>query len=473
MRERHPLHPRYVVADLFSGCGGLSLGFSRTRRFDVALGCDIKPEALDTFIRNHEGEEGPPVGILEDIRLLKEGTVEKALQRYGAHRRGALDCLIGGPPCEGFSQNRSLGAGGKASTGASTRVGKFIDDPRNKLFRWFVELAAHLQPAVVLIENVPDLVRHRDGETREEIIASLAQAGYSVTVRVLNAADFGVPQMRRRAFFLCQRTEDLKRTGQRLRLPDVTHVPYPLLSDELDRDPEWLPGDSGYWTTVREAIGDLPVAASDDDFDHAARGYPMGPNSSLRRFLRSTDGAAPYNHIARKLGKSGLAKVRAIEEQERTNTRPPSRERDHYHYSYTRLRWGEPARTVTKFAYHVGSGMFAHPEEERAVTMREAARLQTFPDDFRFYSDNIRELSAMVGSAVPPLLAYAIGKQVVRYLDAVRLQSLGKDSVAMVREQSTDAVLKRLEAFEWGTHRAEDEQLSMEMSSTANGRRRS
>lgn len=450
--------PRYSVADFFCGCGGLSLGFSLTGRFDVVLGTDIKPDAITTFAKNHAKDVVVPIAIQDDIRVLGERRVIDALSHHQLSRVGDLDCLIGGPPCEGFSQNRSLGAGGKAGSGAASRVDKFIDDPRNHLFKWFVELAAKLQPAVLLIENVPDLVRHKDGATRHEILEALANAGYVVSVRVLNAADFGVPQMRRRAFFLGQRRTDLERTGIRLSLPTPTHKPYIFTHDDLDGREDWLPGDSGYWTTVREALDDLPSPAKDDDFDHSAASYRPARLTSLRRFLRTSDGSVPFNHIERKLGKQGLMRVQSLKAGQRVTELPEAlRPKSSFHYSYSRLRWSEPARTITKFVYHVGSGMFTHPELDRALTMREAARLQTFPDDFRFHSTSIRDTSALIGSAVPPLLAQAIGREVVQYLDQLRYFNLEPEYRAVVRSQPTDAVLKRLEKERWGTDRSESQ----------------
>lgn len=448
--------PRYRLADLFCGCGGLSLGFTLTKRFETIFGCEIKPEAVETFWRNHEGEHGRPVVFDGDIRKMPDSSVWSALSEFGVSRPGELACLVGGPPCEGFSQNRSIGAGGRP--GGASRIDKFIDDPRNWLFKWFVRIAAEVRPAVVLIENVPDLVRHRDGATRDEILDALTKAGYRTAVRVLHAADYGVPQMRRRAFFLGQRQEDYARTGISLEFPTPTHRPFPLCYESLDLDPSWLPGDSGYWTTVREAIGDLPRGFDNDAFDHKLVGYPDAKMTGLRRFLRSADSIAPYNHIARSLGKGGLTKIKALKSGDRFADLPDGiRPKNGYHYSYSRLRWAEPARTITKFAYHVGSGMFAHPEEDRAITMREAARLQTFPDSFRFYSDNIRELSAMVGSAVPPLLAFHIGQRVAHYLDRLTFARLQPDQRTSIRKQAGDAVLRRLEKEHWTSDQAPDQ----------------
>lgn len=438
--------PKYSVFDAFCGCGGLSYGMAMTGRFRTLLGNDIKPEATETFQHNHEAFEGRrPCALVEPIENLSAEDVAKLLCESAGEKKHRLDCLIGGPPCEGFSQNRTI-------NGSGTRTHKFIDDPRNQLFHWFVKLAAGLQPKVVLIENVPDLVRHRDGETREEVIAALDEAGYRTTVRVLNAADYGVPQMRRRAFFLCQRKADFGRTGLQLEFPSPTHLPYPLQHKSLLDAPEWLPGDSGYWVSVREAIGDLPPPTENDDYDHTKASYPAAKITAFRSLMRCGNGV-PFNHLARRLGKGGLTRLQALRSGQTCAELPDDlRPKAHYHYSYTRLSWSEPARTITKFAYHVGSGQFGHPSEDRAVTMREAARLQSFPDAFAFIgTSEIRKLSAMVGSAVPPLLAFAMGRRIVHYLDRLQVAELTPDVRLQVKQLNGDAVMRRLERGAWGT----------------------
>ena len=442
---------KYNIADFFSGCGGLSHGFSLTGRFNVALGSDIKSEALATFEANHDGEHGKPEIILEDIQKLTADSVLKILSKRKISAAGELDCLIGGPPCEGFSQNRSVNAGGKVILGTASRSHRFLEDPRNHLFKWFVELANQIKPKVVLIENVPDLVRHMDGSTLQEILKAFDRAGYMVNVRVLNAADYGVPQMRRRAIFLGQRKDDFNRTGIKLKFPEPTHRPFPLHNKQLEDNQSWLPGDAGYWPSVWEAIGDLPVPVQGKSPGAACyANYPCRANSDLRRYYRDSDDFI-YNHIARPLGKAGLAKIQSISKGQAASDMPDHlKPKASYHYSYSRLRWSEPARTITKFCYHVGSGMFTHPVEDRALTMREAARLQTFPDNFRFLSDNIRDLSALIGSAVPPLLSKSIATCIARYLDDVQFADLPTAKRTLVRPQATDAVLKRLQAEEWG-----------------------
>lgn len=456
------IRKRYTIADFFAGCGGLSHGFEQTGRFNVALGSDIKSEALATFVANHEGDFGRPEALLEDIQKVSPETVLSILRKYGVNAVGELDCLIGGPPCEGFSQNRSINAGGRVLEGTASRVNQFMDDPRNQLFRWFVELAAFLKPRVVLIENVPDLVRHKGGGTLKEVLGALDRAGYVASVRVLHAADYGVPQMRRRAIFLGQRKDDLARTGAKLLFPEPTHLPFPLHNEGLEEDRTWLPGDSGYWPSVWEALGDLPEPAKGlSQMDAVSPDYPNPADSELRRFYRSGGGSI-YNHVARPLGRAGLEKVKSIVKGQAASDIPDElKPKASYHYSYARLRWAEPARTITKFCYHVGSGMFTHPVEDRAITMREAARLQTFPDSFRFVSDNIRDLSAMIGSAVPPLLARSLARSVARYLDEVQFAQLTPADRRLAKPQATDAVMRRLQTEEWGNGEDHDRQAGL------------
>jgi DNA (cytosine-5)-methyltransferase 1 len=260
-----------------------------------------------------------------------------------------------------------------------------MDDPRNGLFKWFVRIAAMTQPKVVLIENVPDLVRHREGRTLAEILDALAEAGYLATVRVLNAANFGVPQLRRRMSLLAQRVSDLAETGSAgLSRADI--VPTRWATDLVRTG---VPSDAAIDDGAGSATA-WPVACGDEHRGHTAT------MTTLRRFLRSPEGLPLANHIARPLGASGLAKLRRREVETPAEADRSGR-RDHYYYSYKRLRWAEPARTITKFAYHIGSGMFAHPEADRALTMREAARLQTFPDWFAFPTERIRETSGLIG----------------------------------------------------------------------------
>lgn len=436
-----PVTRPYSVVDLFCGCGGLSQGFALTERFRSVAALDNNPAATRAYSLNFP--ECSHV-ITSDIR--GEATKRQIVEALAAEGIDQLDCLVGGPPCEGFSQNRTDKNGGK-----SGRVTKFTDDPRNGLFKWFIELAAEVKPRVVLIENVPDLLRHRDGETAQDIFASLAEAGYRAKARVLNSADYGVPQLRRRAFFLAVREEDASATGIDLAFPNPTHSAFPLGSEELDAEESWLPGDMGYWPTVREAIGDLPPAASKSAGSAALVEYDpkREASSSLRKFYRQGSMQSISNHIARDLGPNSLKRVHEIDALSSGDLAERRKAREHYHYAYARLRWAEPARTITKFVYHVGSGMFCHPDFDRSLTMREAARIQTFPDSYRFPVETIRVTSSLVGSAVPPLLAAALAREILKYLDLTRAKKMSYEERSRIRVLKGDAVLRRWENATW------------------------
>ena len=437
------MSPRYNVVDLFSGMGGLSLGLSFTGRLQTRLAWDCFAEALDTFATIHR--QGQCAFLRDDIRQETEVRLMDALAKVGVNP-GQVDVVVGGPPCEGFSQNRSINSGGDWRVGGGTRVNKFIEDPRNQLFRSFLDVVMLLKPKVLLIENVPAIVKHKDGGTLTEILQTLKSMNYLARAQVLNAADYGVPQLRRRAFILAQRVEDFEDSGRLIALPTATHQVYPLPSEELDNNQEWLPGDSGYWTSVREAIGDLPAPQRNTQLP--LEPYPYPANSEFRRYLRGTLSSGPAHHIARTMGGGGLSRVQALKPRQSANDLPETlKPRSFFHYSYSRLVWADPARTITKFAYNVGSGMFAHPDEDRAITMREAARLQTFPDWVNFKSNAIRDVSAMIGNAIPPVLAWKIGKEIVRYLDWIAVSG----SVSTGKALRTDAVLRRLEGQSWSS----------------------
>ena len=432
---------RYNVVDLFSGMGGLSLGLSFTGRLQTRVAWDCFVEALDTFADIHNTNQC--AFLREDIRQDTEVRIIDALNKTGASPT-QVDIVVGGPPCEGFSQNRSVNSGGDWRIAGATRVNKFIDDSRNQLFRSFLDVVSLLNPKVVLIENVPAIVKHKDGETLGEILQTLKDMKYIARARILNAADYGVPQLRRRAFILAQRIEDFEKSGRLIALPSPTHTAFPLPSERFDNSLDWLPGDSGYWISVREAIGDLqkPQRASSSMLEP----YSCAANSDFRRYVRGASSVGPAHHIARIMGSGGLSRVQALKSRQSAKDLPDNlKPKSFYHHSYSRLVWADPARTITKFAYNVGSGMFAHPEEDRAITMREAARLQTFPDWVNFKSDAIRNVSAMIGNAIPPLLGWKIGKEIVRYLDWIS----NTDSVKAGKPLRTDAVLRRLEGQLW------------------------
>lgn len=442
---------KYSLAEFFCGCGGTSRGFTRTGRFNVVLGNDVKSEALKTYDFNHRADDVPPLTIQQDIRTLPVSKIMAGLKDRGVEK-GDLDVLIGGPPCQGFSQLR------RAEDREEGKIVKFggysqlAHDPRNDLVLRYLEVAEALRPKFIVIENVPQMLNHgfdgRLGKLSEIVINMLEKdLGYKVEVAVVNSADYGVPQLRERALFIASAIGSAS-------FPKTTHAD-PTKADLL-KDGR-LP-----WVTVRDAIGDLPEP-SDHRETLGGLGldlYTQDP-SAYGRLMRASK-AFPYNHLTRNYKQSvldviremrpgqtwdaesermrakyaraiaKLAKEKSITENaarkllEKAGKINPVFYKDYYWSAYSRLAWDAPALTITANANFLGSGRFTHPEAMRGITMREAARLQSFDDDFRFITSDNDELDTtrpgigmdMIGEAVPPILSKAIANHLANQLDA-------------------------------------------------------
>ena len=450
--QRALSNKQYTVAELFCGCGGFSHGFARTGRFSVVLGNDIKPAALRTFQYNHRNHitgQSPAI-ITGDIRQVPIETIVTTLERQGV-KEGELDCLIGGPPCQGFSQMRRTEERDGSKIVKFKGYNRLDQDPRNDLVLRFLEIAAVLQPKVILIENVEQMLRHHHngvaGGLAENIHAILREIGYDVDVTTLNAADFGVPQLRERVVFMASRIGEIK-------FPSPTYT-----------DPLFDKCSRSAWATVEDAIRDLPsppLSPTDELGNTNLDSYPQVELSSFAAMMRSSS-AFPYNHLTRRYSPSIMRIIAEMQpgetwdhasERMRHHYKPivdaamlpdenlaqtisrlgkaneivPAFYRQYYWSAYTRLAWDRPALTITANANFLGSGRFTHPVENRGITMREAARLQSFEDDFRFLTtaqgENTGNISVgldMIGEAVPPLLAEALAQQIVSVLDGTKI----------------------------------------------------
>ncbi len=316
----NPSAKRYTVAELFCGCGGFSHGFARTGRFNVVLGNDIKPAALRTFQYNHRNHitGHPPAVIKGDIRQVPTEVIVTALASQGV-KQGELDCLIGGPPCQGFSQMRRTEERDGNKIVKFKGYNRLDQDPRNDLVLRFLEIAAVLQPKVILIENVEQMLRHHHngvaGGLAENIRVLLREMGYIVDVATLNAADFGVPQLRERVVFMASRIEVID-------FPSPTHI-----------DPDSVIDNCGIsaWITVEDAIRDLPPPPLDptDILGNAVvNSYPRTELSSYAAMMRSSS-VFPYNHLTRRYSPNIM---RIIAEMQPGETWDHASERMRNHY---------------------------------------------------------------------------------------------------------------------------------------------
>lgn len=442
---------KYTLAEFFCGCGGTSRGFTRSGRFNVIFGNDVKGEALRTFEYNHADDDIRPAVIKEDIRLLDVNTIHNALKDRGVSK-GDLDVMIGGPPCQGFSQLRRNEHRKEGKIVKFSGYSQLAHDPRNDLVLRYLEIAEALQPKILVIENVPQMLNHgfegRLGRLSELVVQMLERdLGYKVEVAIVNSADYGVPQLRERAIFIASSIGSAK-------LPPQTHCdPKDQKKVELGLKP---------WVTVKDAIGDLPSPPlGHDKFGGGSLGFYQDYPSPYAKQMRSLH-AFPYNHLTRpykqqvlniikemqpgktwdaesarmrrkydraitkKSNSEGISRELARQLLEKTGMINPVFYRDYYWSAYTRLAWDSPSLTITANANFLGSGRFSHPKELRGITMREAARLQSFDDDFRIITssesnDNTSRIGVgmdMIGEAVPPKLSEAIAIELASQLDA-------------------------------------------------------
>lgn len=392
--------PAGTVLDLFAGAGGMSLGFEQAG-FSIETTVEIDAWACQTLRRNH-----PTTQVLEaDISLLTDQQIEGLVYSMPA-------VVIGGPPCQGFSHSM---AGPRRDPA----------DPRNSLFREFVRTVKLLQPPAFVMENVPGLLRTRaaDGRLVIDIISEcFEEAGYALHVATLDAADFGVPQFRRRVFIFGSRVGD-----PRAFEPPTTHVEDGPMAN-LWSAPRRV--------TVSEAIGDLPSAAPPDDERPVL--YDREPENDYQRLMRH-NAIEVWNHQAMRHTKRLVERFSHIRPGQSGADAPanlqargrlyPGTMRKVFDQNNRRLRPNRPSHTVAATFY----ANLLHPTHHRNLTPREGARLQSFPDWFVFMGrkttpsrkllereGRLRDLHLtqynQIGNAVPPLLARAIASAIAAHL---------------------------------------------------------
>ena len=338
------------IIDLFAGVGGMSLGFEM-EGFNVALANEIDSSIAESYIKNRKHHNM----IIEDISQLP---IESVFDKYA----NKIDVVIGGPPCQGFSQKG---------------MRKTINDPRNFLFQYYYKVVRKVRPKYFLMENVPNLLTTENGYFKNEIIELFSGLGYSISADVLNAADFGVPQNRRRAFILGK------------------------LSDKALE----LPIPNSNCTTIWDAISDLAFLDSGDGEDIQDYRYPE--QSDYQKLMRKNSEKL-FNHVATNHSKVTLERLAMIPPNGGKEFLPKEHiTKSIYSGTWTRMGRDDVSVTITTRFDTPSSGKFTHPYLDRAITVREAARIQSFPDSFHFYGTKTSQMK-QVGNAVPPLLAKAI-----------------------------------------------------------------
>ena len=362
------------AVDLFCGCGGLSAGL-RSAGFEVAAGVDFDAASLQTYRENF------PQGQAFQADLTDRNAAD-LLAEIGL-RPGEVDLLAGGPPCQGFSKN-------------VPRRNRSSDDPRNQLMGAFLRYVEAWRPRFLLIENVAEMKRGFEGAYTDLLTETLEakNLGYRVAHYGIDASDYGLPQRRRRAFFLASRD------NEPLCLPPPTHGNGNGNAGFTLRSP----------VSVWDALSDLPVLEHGEG--RSICEYATPPQNEFQAWARRHSPNL-HNHIARKLQPKQFARLSFLLPGQGLRDLPDElRPKSGYSGAYGRLTKEMLASTITRWVFHPGSGRFGHPVQPRVITIREAARLQGFPDSFHFTGTYIQQ-SHQIGNAVPPLLAEIIGKVLV------------------------------------------------------------
>jgi len=357
-RQKSKFMP-FNVLDFFSGCGGLSYGLERAG-FNIVAGIDDNLPALNTFKHNHR--KSIPI----KLDLGKAGALDTIRERIGENTK--IDLIVGGPPCQGFSL-----------TGPRN-----LDDKRNSLYMSMLEAVKIFNPRAFLLENVKGMKTLYKGQVLEEIKEKFQAEGYLVDASLLDAANFGVPQHRHRLFIMGVKSK----TKHFKWWPDQTH------------------GDEN-WVTCGDAISDLPslknsIGSEESKYEHETK-------TEYQKKMRN-DSNVLYNHLGTRHKQFVIDVINQVPEGGNWKNLPPGvGESRKFNEAWTRYHRNYPSRTID-----TGHRNHFHYKWNRVPTIRENARLQSFPDTFEFLGTKTQQ-NKQVGNAVPPLLAKAIGEKLMEY----------------------------------------------------------
>ena len=356
---------KFTCVDLFSGAGGLSRGFYDAG-YDVVLGVDFDEAALKTFRENHGNAEAMKLDLFnhDNINVIVDFLQERDIK---------LDVLVGGPPCQGFSI-------------AGPRD---MNDKRNSLYLAMVELADRIKPQAVVLENVPGMLQTNGGIGARRIVEDFKKIGYVMIPKLLYAPDYGIPQMRKRVFFVGLRDRKTK-----------FEFPEPVVDKE-------------HYVTCEEAIGDLPSLQTEKGeiiYGEEIQDYTMKPANSYQRKMRSNSEKV-LNHIGSIPIEKTRKMISLVPEGKNYKALPEEYQGIYkYHEALTRYHSKKPSNTI-----NTGHRSHFHYKWNRIPTVRESARLQSFPDDFIFYGNKSQQYR-QVGNAVPPMLGQVVAEKLKQYL---------------------------------------------------------
>ena len=362
--------------DLFSGAGGFSLGMEKAG-IEVVAAVEFDKNIANTYRYNHS----ETLMINDDIRNIRVSDLDPSTGNIILSEKidlNSINVIFGGPPCQGFSM----------SGNRIRRKKSFLEDERNELFLDFYRFVKFVNPSVFIIENVPGILNYDNGRVKDEIYDLFSSIGYQVASKVLSAENYGVPQKRKRAFII----------GNNVGLQSEKLFPKPT-------------GNKKGIVTVWDAISDLPSLESGEGMEETH--YLTDPQTEYQKLMRRSNGDTIFNHISSAHNLKTLEILKLIKPGQTMKDLPEKyRTKSVHSGAYGRMKKTEPSYTLTTRLNTPSVGRITHPVDNRTITPREAARLQSFPDSYRFLG-NITTIGMQIGNSVPPLLAYELGRCIV------------------------------------------------------------
>ena len=364
------------VIDLFCGAGGLSYGFSKNESFNVICAIDNNSDMTATYKKNHPDTK---VFTMDVANLTSE-----FFELNTGYKVSDVDIVVGGPPCQAYS---TLGRAKLSTAGRD-----ILEDPRGKLFQEYHRILQIFKPKAFIFENVRGLLSMNKGDLIKQITALFEELGYNVQHPVLNAKDYGVPQHRNRIIL----TGTLLNEKEFI-YPSPTHGDSPLLP----------------YVTFRDATSDLPEIGN----NQSATYYNSEPKTDFQKWLRKNSSDILTEYIYPKNSERLINFMNiAVEGGSILDFPEDIRPKISFNNSYSRLWWDKPSTNITSNRGSPSSARCVHPKSCRALTTREGARLQSFPDDYIFTgSKNSKNLQ--IGNSVPPLLAIALSDSLEKYFN--------------------------------------------------------
>lgn len=356
---------KFSCIDLFCGCGGLSLGFKEAG-FNIIGAIDFNKAAMETHKKNFNTD----FEFCGDIASIEDDFIKQQF-------KDKVDVIIGGPPCQGFS--------------GLNRRNKDGNDPRNMLFLQYLRFVKLLSPKVVLIENVRQILTAKDGFVKNEIFKILDELGYNVTCNIVDASDYGVPQARKRAIFIGTKKDLKPYSFDLLKKQECEKVTVSeAISDIADIEQETLKDLTAEYYNLKETHSDYQKIMRSKSNDKLFNHLMYYPTQNVQKMISYVPQGGNWKYVPKELFKS---------------------DRDNRQSNYLkRLEYNSQSITID-----TGHNVYFHPVFNRVPTIRESARLQSFPDDFIFYGKK-GEQFRQVGNAVPPLMAKAIAKSILEIL---------------------------------------------------------